>query len=73
MREEAELRGKSVGVQRRLDLEDLDPGIFNKAPHAPVRAEQFGVVTIHERSAVLHRVDIVVMADAVVARETGRN
>ena len=71
--QEAELLGERVGVERRLDLEDLHARLGDQPPHAPVRGVQLGVVHVHERAAVLHRAHVVVVPDAAVGGEPGRD
>ncbi len=69
--QEAELLGECVRIQRRLDLEDLDARVRDELAHPPVRVMKFGVMAVHERAAVQHRLDVVVMAEALVGGEAG--
>src|SRR5690606_6938696 len=39
--------------------------------HAPVRVVQLGAVAVHERPAVLHGADVVVVLDALVRGQAG--
>ena len=60
-----------VVVDGRLDLEDLDARVLEHLAHAPVRRVQLAGVAVHERLAVLHGLDVVVVAQAAVARQAG--
>ena len=71
--QEAQLRGERVVVERRLDLEDLDARLGYQLSHPPVRGVQLRAVHVHERAALLHRPDVVVVAEALVAGEAGRD
>ena len=69
--QETELLGELVGVERRLDLEELHARLGDQPPHAPVRGVQLGIAHVHERAAVLHRAHVVVVLDAPVGGEAG--
>ena len=61
-----------VVVERRLDVEDRDRGLDDLAL-AVRRVVQLGLRRVHERAAVLQRVDVVVRLDAVVRAEADRD
>ena len=69
--EEAELFGKGVVVERRLDLEDLDPAAAMSRPMRQLEECSSERRLVHERSAVAHGLRVVVVAQAAVAGETG--
>ena len=69
--QESELVGKGIGVERRLDLEDLHSGLGDEPAHPPVRRVKLGAVLVHEASRGLHRARVVVVTKAAVAREAG--
>ncbi len=71
--EELEVRWERVVVERRLNLEDLDPGLCDEAAHAPIRRVQLGRRLVHEGLRVAHRLGIVVMTQAPIAGEAGRH
>ena len=60
-----------VVVDGGLDLEDLHAGVADDLAHAPVRVVQLGLVAVHERPALLHRLHVVVVAQAAVAGQAG--
>jgi hypothetical protein len=69
--QEVERGGERVGVDRGLDLEHLHPGVDQHLAHPPVALVQLALVLIHERSALLHGVHVVVVAQAAVAGQAG--
>src|SRR5207253_9639058 len=60
-----------VGVEGGLDLEHLHAGGGQVTAHAPVRGVKLRAVLVHERAAVLHGAHVVVVAQALVRRQTG--
>ena len=70
--EELERLRERVGVQRRLDLEHLDPGVTQHPAHPPRRVVDLAVAMVHEAAAGLHRRRVVVVAQRAVRGEADR-
>ena len=72
-RQEVEWRRKGIGVDRGLDLEDLGAVIAQHLTHSPNAVMECRVVAVHQAAGVLERLGIVVVAEAAVRGETGRD